>query len=240
MTANVAQVQLTNTWDFWRQRTNDLINYLANSIITTGNTNVGDVGLTGNLYCNTATSNVSIITTANVGAATVVSLTSNTANLVSVSSNNVSSNNGTVVVFNANTIGANTGTFVSASGNTVGANTLNANTEVVNSITYKTAFTGSITTLTATVVDSFPIASFHGGEYLVSLTDNSSNNFSLSKVLVLQDGTKSYVTEYGQLVSNNLLGVFSTSSNATSIILSFTSASSTNITYKIDRSLLHV
>jgi hypothetical protein len=82
-----------------------------------------------------------------------------------------------------------------------------------------------LTTGTSTqVIDYFSMASFNAAEYLVNVSDNTGNvNFYTSKILVSHNRSTSLVTEYAAINSTSTsLGVFSSSTNATHVILNFT------------------
>jgi hypothetical protein len=89
------------------------------------------------------------------------------------------------------------------------------------------------------VIDSFLLSLYRASEYVLSVTDNNANNFQLSKLLLLQMAGAADSTEYGIIVSNSVLGSFSSSVNATSAILSFTPTSS-NTTVKGTKNLIVV
>jgi len=55
-------------------------------------------------------------------------------------------------------------------------------------------------TLSQQVVDTFAIADYRGGEYLVVTAADL--EFNLRKLLVVHDGTNAYITEYGEIGSD--------------------------------------
>ncbi len=72
------------------------------------------------------------------------------------------------------------------------------------------------------VVDSFDRTVYRAGHYILSYTDNISNNYMYSDVGVLHSGGVGYVTTYAVINSNTQLGLFTASTNATHFILNFT------------------
>jgi len=56
---------------------------------------------------------------------------------------------------------------------------------------------------TQTVVDTANATGISTIEYLISARDNTNSNYKSSRVLITTDGTTSYVTEYGIVLSNN-------------------------------------
>lgn len=94
----------------------------------------------------------------------------------------------------------------------------------------------------AQVVDSWTLGTWRTAKYLVSIKDNTQNNYMSSEVLLLSDDTNGDYSEYGTMWSNaaaGSLGSFSASQNSTTIQLVFTPTSS-NTTVKGMRTLLPV
>lgn len=88
-------------------------------------------------------------------------------------------------------------------------------------------------------VDSFAISDYRTAEYVISLKNNSANGFQTSKLLLIHDDGQSHITEYGVVYTNNQLGVFGSTTNATHCILTITpSVSNTQI--KAQRTLIVV
>jgi hypothetical protein len=69
--------------------------------------------------------------------------------------------------------------------------------------------------------DSFGLGLYRSAEYLLSVTDNTSAAYSVSKILIVHDGSTPLFTEYGLLSTNGTsLITWSATANATSVILS--------------------
>lgn len=171
MTISVQNTNVTNTFDFWRNRTNEMANYLSTCVITTD-------------------ANSSTVTTTGNAAITGTFTASNFL---------VSNSQGTFSLQ-----GSVTGTYQTNSA------------QLNNSV----------------IIDYVPFANFSSAEYIVKVTDNTANNYYSSKTLVTHDFGTSYSTEYAILVTNNIIGAFSTSTNSTHVIMSFTpSSSNTTINY---------
>lgn len=98
-------------------------------------------------------------------------------------------------------------------------------------------FTTSTSNTVNQPIDSFPIASYRSAEYNLQVRD-SANNVHLSKLLVVSDGIDAFMTEYGIITSNNSLGVFSASANATSVILSFLPVLANNTIRAVRRTIV--
>ena len=164
MTINVANTGLTNTFDYWRNRTNELAYAMSQYVVTTdSNTATGNAAITGTftadaLVANTLTFsstngsiNVNIITTSNIS---TNNLTVSTGSIANLSSNIFSSNTGNVVTLSSNIINSNTANLIVISSNngtfasyvTVGNSTVNA---VVNSTSIRVSNSTINITLTS-------------------------------------------------------------------------------------------
>jgi len=93
---------------------------------------------------------------------------------------------------------------------------------------------------TSVVLDSFFLADFRAGEYLISIKDNNANAFQMSKLLILHDGGIATMTEYGTIVTNTNIGVFTASTNATHALLNYTAGATNNTSIKVTRTLMSV
>lgn len=60
------------------------------------------------------------------------------------------------------------------------------------------------------VWDQFPKANYRSAKYFVSLEDVAGVNFHLMEVLVIHDGTNAYLTEYGIVTTNGVIGTVNT------------------------------
>lgn len=280
---SVANVTTTNTFDSWRTTTNVLANAMSNFVITSGNTNTGDMGITGNLSSNTITlgntTTNSLITGStlyiNMVSTNSVSVGNSTVNaVVNTSSLAISNSTANIIVkiptasqisngqyyLNANgqwstSNTLNVGASISVGNSTVNAfinttmisisnSTVNtelsasglyiANTTANLSITVPTAVqiannnyflnangqwgfilipnTVSVGTVavgaSATLVDSWPVATYVSSEYMLNVNDNVNNNHATSKMLVMHSTNTVLSTEYGQIVSNSVIGTF--------------------------------
>jgi len=85
---------------------------------------------------------------------------------------------------------------------------------------------GTAAGTSATVVDSFALASFRSAKYVVQIS--SGGDFQVSEALVIHDGTSAYVTTYAEVYSNASLGSLTVAVNGADIELKFTGASAGN------------
>jgi hypothetical protein len=80
-------------------------------------------------------------------------------------------------------------------------------------------------------VDSFPIATYRGGEYEIAIRSGTTNGYQISKMLVLQDGGNGYITEYGIVSSNGSLGSFTATLTGGNFLLNFTPVAAMTVAY---------
>ena len=247
MALPVQQTTLTNTVEFLKNRVNDLANNMSLWTVTTdGNsswtTPAGNASITGtwngnNMFLGNSTGNVviagysSIIvantvntvnfatTTANVGTSVWVGnpTTNVIINTTSVSISNTTSN---IQIFAPTTVQYTSGSYW-----------LNANGSYVmipSSIINQTTTTGT----GIQVIDSWFFANYRAAEYLIDVLDNAHNNHTVSKLLMIYDGTNGWITEFGTIVTNTVIGSFTVTTNASSMILNYTPIStSTSVRY---------
>ena len=150
---------------------------------------------------------------------------------ISVSANGIVAGGNTQLQFNdSGSIAASNNLVFNKTNATLTTNNITTSTyNYKNSTNSKSSFiTTNITSNAITVFDSFFISDYRGGEYLITVKDNTSNTFQLSKLLIMHDGITPYVTEYGGLYSNTNLCDFSATANTTHIILSILTGSSDN------------
>ena len=101
-----------------------------------------------------------------------------------------------------------------------------------------TSASGSISSTSVTVLDTFAKATFRASEYFIAITQGS--DFQSSKVMVGHDGTNSYITQYGTLVSGSTLGTFTAGVNGANVELKVTMASATAASLKVIRQTVNV
>lgn len=143
--------------------------------------------------------------------------------------------------------------FVDVVANRVGINTvspssaLTVNGSVIvsnGSLTLPHIFVSSNSVNTAAttqqVIDTFATSTYRSGKYTVSITDlTTSTTFQTSEMLVMQDGTTAYVTEYAVIRNGSNLGTFAADISAGNARLLFTPTVA-NSTIKFTRTLLGV
>lgn len=252
MTVVIANTANTHTFDYWRNRTNELAYAMTAYAVTAGgsNTAAGNAAISGSFTSNALIVNTSI----NVGNSTVNS----TINSSSISVGNTTINSDSLSVGTGFYIGNSTSNTVVSSTNLKLSNTTSnimltiPSSSQVSSGDYFFSSSGSwvainvsstiasitLSGLSTQIVNSFQKASFLAAEYIVYVKDNNANNRVASKLLVMHDGgtttSNAFLSEYSVIVSNNTLGTWSTTTNTTHTILQY-SPTSSNVTINYTR-----
>ena len=203
MTALVQNTQITNTFDFWRNRTNELAYAMSTQAVTVNsNTTVGNATIQGTLTANT-------LVATNISLGANISIANSVSNLTITIPTTTQVNSGQYYL-NAN----GNWTYIVSSNNTL-----------------------TVTTGLAFIVDSFAMSAWNASEYLVNVKDNTANNFVTSKLIVTHDTGSAYITEYGTIVTNTAIGVFSANTDSSNVYVNFTPTSS-NVTVKFARKII--
>jgi hypothetical protein len=106
----------------------------------------------------------------------------------------------------------------------------------MNSASYVAGSTGvTLSGSTPQAVDSFSISSFRSVKYLLQIS--TSAGYQATEIMLLQDGTNVFMTEYATLANNGSMGVFSASLAAGTVTLYVTPTQSTS-TVKFERTSL--
>ena len=112
----------------------------------------------------------------------------------------------------------------------------NANGSWVYSPVSNGGFTGNM--LGATTIDYYSMTNYKGAKYIVSCIDNNANNRYFTELLTTHDTSSGYITEYGMITTNSIIGLFSVSTNTSFVLLQFTSSSSSNVTILFDKIII--
>ena len=227
MTITVANTSNTSTFQYWLSRTNELADAMTNRAVTTNsNTAVGNAAITGTFTANSINVNNAILTnTFTVNSS--LSIGNSTVNSI-VNSSIVTSN--TLTINSSISVG-NTSQNVSINSTSISIGGVALTPPTV--INVQTSGTGS------QVIDYFSLTEYRGGEYLITIKDNTSNAYQMNKLLVIHDSGNGYITDYGLVYTNGQLGIFTSTVNATSCIVSVTPGVS-NTQIKGTKSLVNV
>lgn len=203
MAITVANTEITNNFEFWRTRTNELAYAMSSNVVTTGATTPGSAGVTQNFIANqhisgTGTTNATMNTSS-------VFITNSTSSI-------------TLTMPTVNQVA--NGTYYLAS-DSVWKYNATANTY------------GAYNVQTAILIDSFKKSQYSVADYIVHVSDRAAggNAVHCSRMFVTHanSSTEAFITEYSTITTNaaagdlGKLGTFSASANNTDIKLYFTS-----------------
>ena len=88
------------------------------------------------------------------------------------------------------------------------------------------------------VIDSWPTASFRTAHYMLQITDTTAAAYQASQIMLLQDGTDVYLTEYADIYTATSLGSWSADISSGIVELRFTPNTSDNMNIKVVRTTI--
>lgn len=240
MSFNLTPINISaDTFEVWVNRTNSIISALNSNVVSADATSNGSI-TTGNSFVNgifAATTLVAVsgLRGGNVGTSNTLNISSNVSftNTVYFSAN--ISLTGNLSIINAAAI-----TSYIRGGNSSVANVLSvySNIYVTNTSTIST-LNVTTTGTSAQLLDSFELTSIRTAEYVVSVKDNTANNYQAEKILVLQNGSNVDYTEHAIVLSNSHIATFDANANSTHIRLYITPTSA-NTTIKGSRIAINI
>jgi len=134
--------------------------------------------------------------------------------------------------------GTMTGNIAMGGSDISGAGTVEASVVDIDSVA--TLDTATVTSLGTSIsdMDTFSATSYRSAKYLVSIKDVTNSEYQSSEVLIVHDGSTSYLTEYGQLHTGvNPLVTFTTDISGGNVRLRGTGISANN-NVKVIRTLV--
>jgi hypothetical protein len=106
------------------------------------------------------------------------------------------------------------------------------------SIANQAVVQATVTTTTATAVDTFAAATYRSAKYVIQVTQGS--NYQVSEMMVIHNGTTTSTTEYAMMNTNGVLGTFTTDISGGNVRLLVTMSSATSTTINIARTAIVV
>jgi hypothetical protein len=102
-------------------------------------------------------------------------------------------------------------------------------------------FSGNTTlaTVSQTTIDSFSASSYRSCKYLVQITDNISNYYHVTELLLIWDGTTVQKVEYAVVTTAGELGTFDADINSGNVRLLLTATNNYSRTVKYHRTLIN-
>lgn len=216
MTVIVANTANTNTFDYWRNRTNELADAMTNKAVTVeSNTATGNAAITGTFTANIFSSNTTVIDTSFYVGNSTVNVSTNSTSL-SISNNIV-----TLTIFSPTSSQFSNGQYYLSS---------NGSWILQKSQQVSTSTSGT----SAQQLDTYSTSTYAAVEYIVSVADSSSNNYYAAKVLTTHNNVDAYLSEYGVIETNTSVGFFTANIDSSNVRLFFTPTVSSS-TVKITR-----
>lgn len=212
MTVTVANTLITNTFEYWRARTNEMATAMSNVVVSTGSTTTGNAAVTGSFIASrhisgTGAANASMNTSS-------VFVTNSTSNIALTIPTSVQVSNGTFTLMSDSTWKY--------------APTSNTTKSIDGEALY--------------MLDSYPKSQYSVCDYIVHASNKNANAIHSSRLFTTHagDSTLAYVTEYSTITSNataGVLGTYSANSDATTVRLWY-APNVNNVAIKIIRTIV--
>jgi hypothetical protein len=193
------------------------------TVAATTNTNTMEYWLNRTNELANAMTTVAVTTNSNTAVGNAAITGSFTANVLIANTVRVSNSTSNVVISVPNTVQTSSGDYF-----------LNANGQWSAVISPVTTFSLETSGTSGQLIDSYPFSDYGAVEFFVRVKNNNANGYQATKILTFHNNVDAFSTEYGSMVSNNSLGSFSVSTNATHVILNMT-PTSTNTAVTISR-----
>jgi hypothetical protein len=222
-----------DTYGSMFSKLNQVINAISTQVVTIAANSSGGV-TTGNAhiggYFSATLIAANTLRGGNVATAAALIISSN----VNVTGSVFSIGNTTVnTSINSTAIAVNNAVIQNLTAINFSLSALQTGNSLTSYVTYTTTGTS------AQNVDSFATSTYRMAKYVAYVADNNANAFFATELVVLFDGSNGNLMEYGQVLSNTTLGVFTATQNSTHAILNFT-PTSTNTTIKAVRTAIGI
>lgn len=89
------------------------------------------------------------------------------------------------------------------------------------------------------IIDAFSTTAFRSGKYLISIKNTNNNDYQSTEIMVLQDDTNVYITEYATLISDSTLATFTANVDSSTVRLYVDPVYANNV-IKYQRTLMTV
>ena len=198
--------------------------------VATASDIVSAIGSTAVSNATSATNATNIATTGSVSTNSTFYIgfvASNTSGNQALSTTSTFSFNPSTGAFSAPTVSGN-----------ISTQSINTKTSGGTNITNRSVTQSTLSTTTATAVDTWAIATYRSAKYLVQVTQGT--NYSVHEIMIIQDGTTTYKTEYSVLETNGSLVTFTSNISGGNAQLLATMGSSSSATINISRELIVV
>ena len=112
-----------------------------------------------------------------------------------------------------------------------GAPSWDGNSNFIIGSSYIRSDSTSMSTTSATTVATHAVATYRSVNYKVQVTRGT--DYHMTEINVIHDGTTAYMTEFGTVFDNAVLGTFDATISSGNLLLQFTSGSSSSTTVKV-------
>jgi hypothetical protein len=93
-------------------------------------------------------------------------------------------------------------------------------------------------TTAQTAIDTWSTTTFRTAKYMVQMTQGT--NYHAIELLVIQNGTTAFLTQYGEVTTGTILGTFDASISGSTLSLLINPSSSTSMTINVVRDAISV
>ena len=118
------------------------------------------------------------------------------------------------------------------------AGNLHVGGEIRDNLVHSRSSSQAVSAVTPVVVDTFAVATYRAGRYILQITQGG--NYQVSEFAVIHDGTTTYITEYSVLETNGPLGDFTADVSAGNVRIFVEMNAATAATVKVSRTLITV
>jgi len=160
------------------------------------------------------------------------------------------------VLVSSNLVATNASVTIKMGTTSINSSVINASSLVVNAAaieyftldnmtlgnTEYTSLTFNANSSPDQVFDFFAKSAYRSAEYLLQMTDTSpaANAYQVMKFLVVHDGTSAFITQYGIVTSNGEIATINASANSTSILITVSPVSATNVELIATRTMMGI
>jgi hypothetical protein len=156
--------------------------------------------------------------------------------LQKVTERGATTNNAITITNTTSSSNTSTGALVVSGG--IAANNLYVNNETRDGVVHVASKSTEISTVSETVVDTFPVATYRAGRFIIQVSQGSA--YQVSEFRIIHDGTTTYLTEYAVLETSGELCSFTSDVNGGNVRIKTVMASATSATIKLNRTLITV
>jgi hypothetical protein len=118
------------------------------------------------------------------------------------------------------------------------ANNVHVGGEIRDDFVHSSSKTQAVSATSLTVVDTFALADYRSGRYIIQITQGTS--YQMSEFRIIHNGTTTFITEYAVLETAGELGDFTAAINGGNVEIRVTMGAADAATVKLNRTLITV